>query len=259
MIYDVFTYNNEVELLDLHLNVLNSVVDQFVIVEADKTFSGQDKPLYFAGQQERFRQFMPKIKYYVVDDWHNEERWALARSSPNTAGAEHWSREFYIKESIKDALQHLKDDDIVFIGDVDEIYENIGTPLYPHKMKLRVYAYWLDNRSSEVFWGTTAARYKDIKNSCLNHLRTNAPKLDREMGWHFTSMGGYNAVDKKLQDSYTEETYYNQWVKDNLEKNIADNKDFLGRDFQYKIDETDWPQYLKDNKDKYIHLCKTPS
>lgn len=37
MIYDCFTFFNELDLLEIRLNILSSVVDKFVLVEADKT------------------------------------------------------------------------------------------------------------------------------------------------------------------------------------------------------------------------------
>lgn len=255
MVVDVCTYNGEKELWDIHYNVLKDHVDEFIVVEFDKTFSGIDKPSTFQTAE------YPDVKYYYVGEDYYSKYAEMAESSPNTQGATHWKREFMQKESIKDALTHLKDDDVVFIGDVDEVWApDVYDISHPIKFKLDVYTYWLNNRSSEKFWGTLASKYVHIKDNCLNHIRsTNHYKTTEAHGWHFTSQGGYNAVDKKLKDSYTEETYYNQWVKDNLEQNIAQNKDFLGRDFEYTIDESEWPQYLKDNREKYAHLCKTAS
>ena len=46
-IYDCFIFNNEVELLELRLNILNDVVDKFVIVEGNFTFSGTKKESNF--------------------------------------------------------------------------------------------------------------------------------------------------------------------------------------------------------------------
>ena len=92
-------------------------------------------------------------------------------------------REFCQKESIKDCLTDLKDGDLCFIGDVDEIWHTGGMLPIPTKLKLRVYSYWLNNRSNEDFWGTFVAGYKDIKNECLNHLRTNTPKTTDYHGW----------------------------------------------------------------------------
>ena len=69
-------------------------------------------------------------------------------------------------------------------------------------------------------------------------------------------MGGYENVKKKLQDQYTRESYWTEEVENNLEQNIKGNKDFLGRDFTYKVDESEWPSYLKAKKERYRHLLK---
>jgi beta-1,4-mannosyl-glycoprotein beta-1,4-N-acetylglucosaminyltransferase len=256
-IIDVFTFNGEYDLLEIRLNILNKYVDQFIIVEAPTTFSGLVKPLYYNLQKERYTKWANKIKYYVIDENYSLEEIALAESSPNTVGATHWKHEFLQKESIKKALTHLEDDDICFIGDVDEIWQE---PIQPDdnvfKLRLRVYTYYLNNKSSEQFHGTIVAQYKNIKNTCLNHLRTNAEKSVPYLGWHFTSMGGYDEVKRKLSDSYTRESYWTEIVEGQLMDNISCSRDFLGRGFHYQIDETEWPQYLKDYKYKYKHLCR---
>lgn len=257
MIIDVCTYNGEKDLWDIHYNVLKDYVDEFIVVEFDKTFSGKRKfpsfPLCYMGEP-----FPPRVKYHFIHEEEYEKYREMAGKSPNTQGAEHWKREFMQKESIKDTLIHLKDDDVVFIGDVDEIWEMPPVAIsIPAKLKHRVYAYYLNNHSSEEFYGTLASMYGCIKNACLNHVRsTRHLKINEYAGWHFTSMGGYEAVKKKLDDSYTEETYNSPEVQRQLKDNVENLKDFLGRPFTYKIDESEWPQYLKDNKDKYQHLMK---
>lgn len=264
MIVDVFTYNGEADLLEIRLNILNDYVDQFIIVEAPTTFSGREKPLYFekVRHTERFRYYYDKIKYHVVDESYTDEEIALAKSSPNTGGAAHWEHEFLQKESIKKALTHLKDDDIVFIGDVDEVWEPGTLVQDPYdnvwKLPQLVYVYWLNNKSSEEWRGTIYAKYGTIKEQCLNHARTSGWLTDGRIphGWHFTSMGGYEEVKRKLESSYTRDSYWTEGVESNLEQNIKENKDFLGRGFTYTIDENEWPQYLKDNKEHYKYLLK---
>lgn len=263
MVIDTFTYNGETQILKLHLGVLNDYVDKFIIVEANKTFTGFDKPLYFFRDQRYFKPWWKKIEYYVVNDWDDPNLWEQAIQSPNTKGASHWKREFYIKESIHKALKHanVQDDDTLFIGDVDEIIDPLAnyesdTPI---KAKLRVYAYYLNNRSTEPFYGTLATKYKDIKDSCLNHVRSDVSlnsKGDAYLGWHFTSMGGVEEVRRKLNDSYTPESYNTFDVQQQLPERIKQGKDYLGRNFDFSLDEDSWPQYLKDNKEKFIYLCK---
>lgn len=255
MIVDCVTYNGEKDLWDIHYNVLKDHVDEFIVVEFTETFSGKPKKLSFPMAS------YPEVKYVYIPRREYEKYRKLAKSSPNTKGAEHWKREFMQKESIKDALTHLKDDDLVFVGDCDEIVrpESIeawkGFTGSPFKIRLDVYAYYLNNRSSEEFYGTLVSKYWHIRTDCLNHLRSNSWKTQLGGGWHFTSMGGFQNVKQKLTDSYTQESYATPEVLNNLEYNIENKRDFLGRDFSYTKDESEWPSYLKEHKQKYVHLC----
>ena|SRR3990167_5517065 len=122
------------------------------------------------------------------------------------------------------------------------------------KLKLRVYTYYLNNWSSEEFAGTLVGKWGEIKNECLNHLRSNTKWTQDYYGWHFTSM--HHQLAKKLTDSYTEEDYAHPRVLNELQNNIENNRDFLGRNFTYKVDESQWPDYLKKNREKYLHLLK---
>lgn len=269
MIIDVCCFNAEYDLFELRYQILKKYVDVFVVVEFDRTFSGADKPSYTLKSKEYFYDAIdtwPKVQYFNFNHHHYEQYRALALSSPNTEygkGAEHWITEFMQKESLKDALAALnpKDEDIIYLNDTDEIWnprlqwpDFTGTPL---KLKLDVYTYFLNNHSSEEFYGTLVSEYRFIKNECLNHLRTNAQKTNFLAGWHFTSMGGYEGLFKKLSDSYTDESYFTPDVVATLRKNIETSKDFLGRDFTYTLDENTWPDYLKANREKYAHLLKT--
>lgn len=255
MVIDVVTFNGEKELFELRYNILKDYVDSFRVIEFDQTFSGKPKkPL--------FDQYFNKVRHYIHTDW--DKYYQMALESPNCPkdGPEHWRREFCQKESIKDALSDLNDKDIVFIGDVDEIWnpELMKDFVYadtPLKLKLKVYSYFLNNRSNEEFWGTLMARYGDVKNECLNHLRSNTDfRTKQDYGWHFTSMGGYERVKEKLTDSYTNDSYANDWVLNNLESNINENSDFLGRQFNYINSEEEWPPYLRDNRGSYSHLLR---
>lgn len=267
MVIDVITYNGEVDLLEIRLNILHQYVDKFIIVEFTETFIGKPKKISFMNEDSwrviRNPKWSKKVSLYLQkpEDWLKYKE--LAESSPNTKGAEHWKQEFMQKESIKDCIvrkhQPFNDDDIVFIGDCDEIWDPeilkgyTGTPC---KLSLRVYTYYLNNRSSEKFYGTFLSPYGYIKDKCLNHLRTNAYRCEPYFydGWHFTSMA--HQLHQKLEDSYTEDSYATPEVMANLYRNIESNKDFLGRDFTYKVDESDWPPWLKENREKFAHLLK---
>ena len=198
----------------------------------------------------------------MMNEWDDVALWKQAFESPNTIGPEHWKREFYIKESIQKALieANVKDDDTLFIGDVDEIIN--PTSKYesetPTKAKLRVYSYWLNNRSNEQFWGTLICQYKDIKDKCLNHIRSDKSLYSQGdyLGWHFTNMGGVEEIRRKLNNSYTTESYNTPQVQQLLSQRVNTNADYLGRNFTFKLDESEHPQWLKENKEKFINLYK---
>lgn len=269
MVVDVITFNGEYDLFDLRYNILKDYVDQFIVCEAPTTFTGNQKPLYF----EKIKDKYEKVKYFIIDENYTKEELKLARESPNTKGALHWQHEFLQKESILKSLTHLKDKDYVYISDCDEIWNPEFDPVTivdtNHPMPMGwaitrfeqiVYPYYLNNRSTEYWQGTMLTRYRYIKNSILNHVRSaNAVQLKmnlvRDGGWHFTSQGGEAEIRRKINDSYTTDSYNTGWVQENLSQNIAQRKDYIGREFEMKIDENHWPGYLIKNREKYKHLC----
>ena len=262
-VYDIFTYNGEVDILEISLNILKDSVDQFIIIEAPTTFSGQSKPLYFQNQKERFAQFLDKIQYFIIDDYPNDsELCVLADKSMSVprGGPEHWRREFYQKESIKKALTHLQDNDMCFVGDVDEIWnpETVINYMRDDIFKLRqeAYAYYLNNKSDEPWAGTIVTKYKNIRNNCLNDLRANYKTkytYVKNGGWHLNNMGGIEEIRRKLNDSYTKETFNTTEVQQNLEKRFG-KADYVGRKYRYKIEEKNLPPYILLNKEKYRKL-----
>lgn len=272
MIYDCFLFHNELDLLEIRLNVLDDVVDKFVLVEATETFSGLPKPLFYQDNKERFAKFNHKIIHHVVDGYTPEE-WAEAKASPNTGGLDHWCREFVQRENLKKPLEGCNDDDIIFISDVDEVWHpgilmgsgfvrdfRDSTIMDGYKpavhLSYNVYSYWLNNKSSESFVGGFFAKYGDVNNSSLNVIRRTPPSpFPIHAGWHFTSIGGAEALKKKIE-SYGHQEFNTAQVKDNISRALETNTDYIGRNFTYTIDESQWPQYLKDNKEKYAHLCK---
>lgn len=252
-----FTYNGERELLRLHVAMLAPFVDRFVVVEARTTFSGEQKDLYYPIDKEAVKEWASQMSYFIIDE-KDEDLWRLAKNSPNTQGASHWMREFVQKESIKKALAHLDDEDTVIIGDVDEIIDIEYIPVMPlEKLKLRVYAYYLDNLSSEEFWGPVVGKWGELKDKTLNHVRSDVSlRNDAYAGWHFTSQGGLQEVRRKLNDSYTSESYNTKEVQLNLYERHKQGIDYLGRPFEFKLSENEWPAYLRDHRKEYAHLCK---
>lgn len=264
MIYDIFSYNGEEDILELRLSILNDYVDQFIICEGDETTAGVPKPRYFEDNKNRYAKWMPKIKHHIFSPYTDPALSLLADTSPGVPKDMHWwRREFIQKESMRYALTHLKDEDRVFIGDVDEIWNPlIQYPEGRAELQQTVYTYWLNNKSSEHWTGTSLMSYKDIKTDTLDNLRAYdasrahmlAPVI-QSAGWHFTNMGGAEFIKRKVK-SYAHQEFNNPQFLNQVDERIARNEDYLGRPFILGVDESDWPPWLKENRQYYQHMLK---
>lgn len=263
MVIDTILFYNELDLLEIRLNILNEVVDKFVIVEATQTFTGNTKPLYFKENKDRYKKWEHKIIHYVVEGLSDEE-WAKAKMSPNVGAGEHqWVREFCQKERMLVALSFCKDDDIVFISDLDEIWNPKIIPTAKHGEVYRpiqtAYHYFLNNRSDQDIngWvGTRFGTFKTLRQYGVNHFRT-----EREVksipiengGWHFTFQGGLEKIKDKL-NNYSHQEYQPLSGEFHIQKSMNENKDFLNRGFNLWKDESGLPDYLLNNKEKWKTL-----
>ena len=104
-IYDCFIFHNEIDLLELRLNILNDVVDKFIIIEGDTTFSGIKKESNFLKNKDIFKQWEDKIIYEFINVPDYDVSW----------DREIFSRNYFLK------LPIFKDEDVLILSDLDEI------------------------------------------------------------------------------------------------------------------------------------------
>ncbi len=238
MTYDCFCFNGEYDMLEIRFNLLDKHVDNFILCESEETFSGNWKPLYWAERDDRFNQWEDKVNYHVV-----------GQRDFNDA----FERAAYQKDSIREALDGCNEEDLIYYGDVDEVWK-------PQKKegKLRQlnYSYYLNNRSSEVWEGTNVFRYKNIGD--LNTIRADHRVILDKGGWHFTNLMTYEELLRKIE-SYDHQEANIPWVKDGLSARMEANIDYLGRtqDWQGKPfrlwkEEKNLPKYILDNKELWI-------
>lgn len=64
-VLDAVLMSTELDLLEIRLNELDSVVDYFLIVESNATFTGLPKDTYFRNNRSRFAKFEDKIVYQL--------------------------------------------------------------------------------------------------------------------------------------------------------------------------------------------------
>jgi len=271
MIFDCFTFFNENDLLELRLNYLNDVVDKFIIVEANKTHSGVAKPMYF--DKKRYKEFEDKITYVFLEDLpENESSWVYENLQRN-----------YIQEVLK--KENAKDDDIIIVSDLDEIpseeaiLKYMLNPVGIAILEQKMYCCWLNlyEPGGSPWCSARIFKYKEFSrevpeledngfwNMCLvpkcnKTLTPTRIRIDygdsflQNAGWHFSYLGGAEAVKYKIESFAHQEFNREEFVNiDKIKKCLAEQRDILGRANDYEkveIDES-YPNYLRENIDKF--------
>lgn len=261
MTYDLFTFNGEFDTLEIRFNILSPFVDKFVICEGTETFSGKWKPLYWAERdRDRFEEWEDKVIFVVVKGYRDDEIDGLVTDEINYSLP--FFRAFYQKECLRKGLFNAKDEDLIYYGDVDEIWTPQEVDDRVYNLEQLNYCYYLNNRSSEKWVGTVVGKWGTMKTKTLKHWRANHDNVLPNGGWHFTSQGGVEQVRHKL-DSYDHQEFNTDENNTQLEARMMGDEDYLGRShdwlgnpFRYVADESELPQYLLDNKERYKHLWK---
>jgi hypothetical protein len=250
MTYDTFCLFNELDLLEIRLNILDSHVDLFVICEATETFSGKPKPLYYLENKKRFEKWNHKI---------------ITINPHPIKDVDSFQRAGHQKDYIRTFLmsQGVDKEDVVYFGDVDEIWEpqNIKDSKVYNLRQIN-YSYFLNNRSSERWVGTIVGKWEALKDTSFNELRaTHTNELD-DGGWHFTNMGGPDQIRKKL-DSYDHQEFNYDEIRSDIERKIETGEDYVGRThdwqgrpFQFWVDGSELPRYILKNQEKWRKLLR---
>jgi beta-1,4-mannosyl-glycoprotein beta-1,4-N-acetylglucosaminyltransferase len=217
-IYDCFTFFNELDILEIRLNILNPVVDHFILIEGTKTMSGERKESLFIKNKDRFSKFLPKIIHKVIDDLPNEfinlpqyeetsfdniclnQIFSFIKTTKhfNRFTEPRFGRSFFIKESIRRCMENCKDDDVIISSDCDEI---------PNPEILTRLSEFYDENEFYSFNQTCYYYYLNVlRESHINNVVHNYPGADPYTGikssnWKGSKMGSY----KKLKNySYNE-------------------------------------------------------
>jgi beta-1,4-mannosyl-glycoprotein beta-1,4-N-acetylglucosaminyltransferase len=113
-VIDGILFFDEVSMLRLRLAALKDVVDHHIIVEANHTFTGKPKPLYFLENRHLFAEYASRITHVVVPN--------LAQPVPGEANHV-WENEYHSRDMVTLGLAAIDahDDDIVLVADTDEI------------------------------------------------------------------------------------------------------------------------------------------
>lgn len=111
MIYDCFTFFNEMDILKLRLSLYDSYVDYFVICECCKTQTGETKEYNFEKKSNDFKKWKDKIIYLKAN-----------YPPPIDKKITDWAIEYYQRNFIIQGLKKCNPDDLIFISDIDEFW-----------------------------------------------------------------------------------------------------------------------------------------
>lgn len=262
MIVDACLFGWELDLLELRLLELDSVVDRFVVVEADQTFRGNPKPLLFSEHRERFRRWHERIWYVPVFDM------------PDTPDP--WQREAHQRNAIVRGLHGMPDDAIVLVGDVDELpnveaVECVGqendfdSRWCPTTSLLQTPSIYYANNRGEFGWhgtqATSAWWVRHLGAEGVRGYRHRPGIIYYGGGWHLSSLigdGGAEALRYKLQNFSHAECDCPEWTDlDHLWRCIAQGIDPCGRtDVLYRLSPVDdtYPRTLLADPARWAHF-----
>ena len=280
-VFDSIIFFNELELLEMRLNILNDVVDTFVITESPFTVSGNEKPLYYQENKDMFGKFNDKIVHHITEEIPNDFSHMLTKTKFHAAYNQkdpngtplimvpiRFQRAVYNRNNSAFAIEKAgaQDDDLIITSDADEIVnpyllEDLDW-FDPNNHYVAIgpgYYFKLNFLYQEDWMGPRLCTWKHLKNTTIDDHRQNhenAHKIE-DAAWHFSFLG--DAENFKLKLASYEHTENNtEDVTSNAEEKVELGLDPLGRGQQYKavpIDDT-YPEYIQNNQKKYADLIK---
>lgn len=235
LIIDCFIFYNEIDLLTYRLNILNDIVDFFIIVESTHTFSGKPKNLYYNENKELFEVFNNKIIHVISEPLHTFP-------NINYSKREQWENEFNQRNAISKGLDKLilNSDDLIIISDVDEIPDpqtitNIvrnNIPITINSLEMDFYYYNLNSKINEKWDACKIATFKNYKDNinCQTIRKSTCPKIVNG-GWHLSYFGNEQYIKNKIENFSHQELNRNEYT--NLEKiklRVISNMDLFNRE-----------------------------
>ena len=115
MTTDVVMFLDDFDMLDCRIYELEGVVDRFIVIEGDHTFSGIPKPYHLP---ESGYPGITVVRVELGDVSmirHQEMGWVTPSTEDN------WKREEKQREAARSILASLPPDEVVIYGDLDEI------------------------------------------------------------------------------------------------------------------------------------------
>lgn len=250
-IIDCFIFYNEIDLLNYRLTLLGPYVDYFVLVEANQTFMGNEKILYYKEKCPECP--VNKIINITID---------LPYKANQIKNNNQWLNETFQRNAIKLGLSQLncQPNDIIIISDLDEIIDpNVLKNIRENKLKIQsgysleqdFYYYNLTTKHIDKWYNSKIIKYLELKNKSPQEIRFTDYPILKKGGWHLSYFGDSKFISNKIkQFSHNEFNEYKYTNEDQIENLVKNKKDIFHRRniklFNIKIEDNPYlpPNYL---------------
>ncbi|THH33606.1 hypothetical protein EUX98_g598 [Antrodiella citrinella] len=278
-VLDAVMMSSELDLLEVRMNELEEVVDFFLIIESNATFTGLEKETYFANNKERFGKFADRIVYRFLPGY------------PLKSGETAWDVERRTRDAMSDLIRESvfrfspQTQTLVIMADLDEIPARHTVALLKEcdfgksiHLQFRNYLY-----SFEWYLGLSSWRASimlwDPKTSFYRHSKS-GERILADSGWHcsycFRTIKEYAVKMKGFSHSDRIGGRINLLDPSRIQDVVCTGKDIFGmlpEAYSYKDlfsqmsltplkSAVGLPRYLLENANKFSFLlpggCKRP-
>jgi len=232
---DCFTFYNELTLLEYRLNLLDPVVDTFIISEANQTHMGHKKELYSQQLKGLFEKYNHKIIHLVIDLPYTHDMLKVEQENQ-------WDNEKYQRNALQRGILSLDldDNDIIIISDMDEIPDpdtlrkvkcgDIHVTL--NALEQDLYYYNLRSQFVKKWYSAKAISYEEFANlgiSCSAIRVHSTILIIPNGGWHLSYFGDTQFIKNKLQNfAHAEHNTPAKVDKYNIQKHIENTSSLFG-------------------------------
>lgn len=257
MIFDTFLFFNELDLLRLRVEELDSVVDRFVLVESTLSHRGKQKPLFFSENKTMFEPWLDRIDVLLLDTSR------IKGDDVHTNGL----REKAAREAL-DAYP-FPDGATICYSDADEIIRPEVIRAHRDCKELfwcepRFYHFYLNliERPAPPGARPVIAPARLVREMGFETIRwthgfspkTKAPMIP-DACWHFAYLGDAHALRHKIANAV--EGSGSDWVAtesiETLQSRIDAGRQYDGsKQFEFVPIDESFPRYVQEHKSSLI-------
>ena len=259
--FDFFLYNGEQTMLEMRLATLDSVVDYFIVVEGEETFSGRKKPAFF-------RELIVSRNYsFPLDKFAKR---FIYVSVPTLVTNQPFDREALARATLLKRLEELGigEDDILILADIDEIprpevVDYVASHAFVSNAMIRIevffsyFTFFWENK--QLPWEIRMIKAGFVANardpSIIHHARRST-KVDVNFsgkgGWHCSFCLSLDEVVRKVMAySHVEHANPTFLEQSRLKHKIENGLDPFDRNIKYtKVCPDDLPYFYSRHPER---------